>query len=133
MKVITNKQDLEMEIVDLLRLFEKDKDDGIVLFHEENYFNDICVNTFKIVEGDQKWEYGFENSMPQNLSDLKLKSFRKRFVKNNLYDLLSKKYQKVLPWGSLTGIRPTKLARDLIESGEVKEYLISEFLQKEFI
>lgn len=132
MKVITNKQDLEMEINDLLRLFEKSEEDLVELFHEENFFNDICVNSFKIVDNGKTEEYGFENVVPKNLTELKLKSFRKRFVKNNLYDLLSKKYNKTLPWGSLTGIRPTKLARDIIEDGEVKEYLISEYLQKEF-
>lgn len=132
MKVFTKSEDLEMDIVDLLRLFEKDKEDGISLFHEENFLNDICVNTFTIEENNKKSMYGFENKIPQNLTPLKLKSFRKRFVKNNLYDLLSKLYNKKLPWGSLTGIRPTKLARDLIESGEVKEYVIAEYLQKEF-
>ena len=132
MELITNKEDLEMEIMDLLRLFKINENDAIKIFHEENFFNDICVNTFKITEDGKTDEYGFENQMPSDLSDLKFKSFRKRFVKNNLYDLLSKRYKIILPWGSLTGIRPTKLARDLIESGEVKEYLIAEYLEKEF-
>ena len=132
MKVFTNAEDLEMDIIDLLRLFEKDKEDGISLYHEENFLNDICVNTFTIESEKGKSVYGFENKIPQNLTPLRYKSFRKRFVKNNLYDLLSKLYNKKLPWGSLTGIRPTKLARDLIESGEVKEYVIAEYLQKEF-
>jgi len=132
MKVFTKSEDLEMDIVDLLRLFEKDGDDGISLYHEENFLNDICVNTFTIEEGNKKSVYGFENKIPQNLSPLRYKSFRKRFVKNNLYDLMSKLYNKKLPWGALTGIRPTKLARDLIESGEVKEYVVAEYLQKEF-
>lgn len=132
MKVFTKSEDLEMDIVDLLRLFEKDTEDGICLYHEENFLNDICVNTFTIEEGNKKSVYGFENKIPQNLTPLRYKSFRKRFIKNNLYDLLSKLYNKKLPWGALTGIRPTKLARDLIESGEVKEYVIAEYLQKEF-
>lgn len=132
MKVFTKSEDLEMDIVDLLRLFEKDGDDGISLYHEENFLNDICVNTFTIEEGNKKSVYGFENKIPQNLSPLRYKSFRKRFVKNNLYDLMSKLYNKKLPWGALTGIRPTKLARDLIENGEVKEYVVAEYLQKEF-
>ena len=132
MKVITNKEDLEIEIVDLLRLFNKFNDDGVTLFHEESFFNDICINTFTILDGDKKEIIGFENTMPQNISSLKHKSFRKRFVKNNLYDLMSKRLNIKLPWGALTGIRPTKLARDLIESKEVKDYLIAEYLQKEF-
>lgn len=132
MKVVTNKEDLEMEIVDLLRLFDKALDDGTVLYHEESFWSDICLNTFTIEENGKRESFGFENTVPQNLTELKLKSFRKRFVKNNLYDLMSKRLNKKLPWGSLTGIRPTKLARDLIKSGEVSDYLIAEFLQKEF-
>ena len=46
-------------------------------------------------------------------SELKRKSLRKRYSKVALYDFLSKKENKTLPWGSLTGIRPTKLAREL--------------------
>lgn len=132
MKVITNKEDLEIEIIDLLKLFDMYSDDGIILNHEESFFNDICVNTFTIIEGAKKEVIGFENILPNNLDDLKLKSFRKRFVKNNLYDLMEKKCNKKLPWGALTGIRPTKLARDLIENREVKDYLVAEYLQKEF-
>lgn len=132
MIVKTNREDLEIEIIDLLRLFDKSKDDGITLFHEETIENDICVNSFTIIDGEKREIVGFENVIPKNLTDLKLKSFRKRFVKNNLYDLLSKKYKQTLPWGALTGIRPTKLARDLIESGEAKEYIITEYLQKQF-
>lgn len=132
MKIWTKSEDLEMDIADLLRLFDKDKEDGTSLYHEENFLNDICVNTFTIEDDKGKSVYGFENKIPQDLTPLRYKSFRKRFVKNNLYDLLSKKYNQKLPWGSLTGIRPTKLARDLIESGEVKEYVIAEYLQKEF-
>ena len=132
MKVLTNKDDLEMEIVDLLRLFGKAEDDGAELCHEEFLHEEKCNNQFKITENGVCEQFSFENNLPKDLSELKLKSFRKRFVKNNLYDLLSKRYNKTLPWGALTGIRPTKLARDLIESGEVKDYLISEYLQKEF-
>ena len=39
---------------------------------------------------------------------------------------------KTLPWGALTGVRPSKFARDLIENGECKEYLIVETLASEY-
>ncbi len=37
----------------------------------------------------------------------------KRFLKISLYDMLSQLTQKTMPWGSLTGIRPTKLFYEL--------------------
>lgn len=45
----------------------------------------------------------------ENLSELKIKRYIKRYIKCALYNVLSKKTGKKLPWGSLTGIRPTKL------------------------
>lgn len=37
----------------------------------------------------------------------------KRYLKISLYDILSQLTQKTMPWGSLTGIRPTKLFYEL--------------------
>lgn len=51
----------------------------------------------------------------------------KKLTKISLYELLSKFFDKEMPWGALTGIRPTKLAHDLIKKGmliaEVKSFL----------
>lgn len=37
-------------------------------------------------------------------------SVEKRYAKLALYELLSERYNKQLPWGALTGVRPTRLA-----------------------
>ncbi len=51
------------------------------------------------------------------------KSLVKRFSKLGLYRILSKRYQKTLPWGSLTGIRPTRLAyQNLEKKGEFEAF-----------
>ncbi|MBP3619088.1 MAG: coproporphyrinogen dehydrogenase HemZ, partial [Clostridia bacterium] len=71
-------------------------------------------------------------SLPQDASALLKKSLTKRKFKNQLYEVLSKISGKALPWGSLTGVRPTKFARDLIERGEVKPHLISETLIRDY-
>jgi oxygen-independent coproporphyrinogen-3 oxidase len=56
------------------------------------------------------------------------KKYTKRFLKNIIYDYLSEKLNIVLPYGSLTGVRPTKLYYELNKRVEnPKEYLISEF------
>ncbi len=41
----------------------------------------------------------------------------KSMVKRCLYHLLSRQTGKVLPWGTLTGIRPTKIATAMLEEG----------------
>lgn len=49
----------------------------------------------------------------KNQSKLESKKYIKRFIKRNIYNCLKSHTKKVLPWGSLTGIRPTKLTREL--------------------
>lgn len=51
------------------------------------------------------------------LSDIKKKSESKRLAKIMLYDYLSRKLNVCLPYGSLTGIRPTKLYHELTRQG----------------
>jgi oxygen-independent coproporphyrinogen-3 oxidase len=52
----------------------------------------------------------------------------KRYAKRDLYRLLCAKCHYSLPYGSLTGVRPTKLFYDLLEEGEYPERtLIEEF------
>ena len=46
-------------------------------------------------------------------------------LKNLLYYVLSKYTGKVLPWGNLTGIRPTKIAYGLLDEGKTEEEVIS--------
>ena len=46
---------------------------------------------------------------------LNRKRFEKRALKIAVFRLLQKLYCREMPWGSLTGIRPTKLFRDLVE------------------
>lgn len=52
-----------------------------------------------------------------NLSEIKKKSEIKRFCKISLYSFLSESLKVKLPYGSLTGIRPTKLFTDLQDNG----------------
>ena len=62
-------------------------------------------------------------------SDKKQKKLR-AFVKKELYIVLSQFLNKKSPWGTLTGIRPTKIVHALIEDG-LNENAISYYLQQE--
>ena len=46
-------------------------------------------------------------------------------LKHLLYSVLSKYTGKILPWGNLTGIRPTKIAYGLLEEGKTEDEVIS--------
>ena len=45
----------------------------------------------------------------------------KNALKQNLYDLLKEGTGRELPWGTLTGIRPTKIPMKLMEEGKTDE------------
>ncbi len=47
-------------------------------------------------------------------------------LKRTVYSALSKRTGKTLPWGSLTGIRPTRLVRRRIESGMPEDQIVDD-------
>ena len=55
--------------------------------------------------------------------DYKNKKIAKNPLKAVLYHLLSDYTGKKLPWGSLTGVRPTKIATELLERGQNDEQI----------
>lgn len=63
-------------------------------------------------------DFNFDFSLSVSLLDLKIKSQEKRFSKVALYEVLSKISGKTLPYGSLTGIRPTKLFKEMLLQNE---------------
>jgi len=52
-------------------------------------------------------------AVPPGGDALRTKKLKKRFVKECVYEVCKQHFNKRMPWGSLTGIRPTKLLRDL--------------------
>lgn len=66
-----------------------------------------------------------------NLSIEERKSY-KNHLKRLLYKMLSQLSERTLPWGTLTGIRPTKIPMKLLEEGgnldTIQEYMENEYL-----
>ncbi len=134
MKIITDETYLEQEIFALTHLFMQDTelDDNKPYI----YFNMNLVGVNLFVDFTIEFEddtIKFQNTVTINKykSELEQKRYVKRAVKNQLYNILSKKFNKTLPWGSLTGIRPTKVGYELLESG-VDKYFIKEALMKDY-
>ena len=127
--ISTNNEEYLTELQDLCKLFGEE---NIKIDHTETRqgekIEDACVVNF---DGKEK-AYSFKYVLPSNISELQDKSLRKRYVKNHLYQILSPLLKKTLPWGSLTGVRPTKFARDLVAKGEIKDYLLADVLEKEY-
>ncbi len=53
--------------------------------------------------------------------------------KRNLYLSLSAETNKTLPWGYLTGVRPSKIAYSMLESGFDETEIMREFEQEHFV
>ena len=102
---------LEPELMDVVRLFS-----GAETLEIQHTFTQghMLRNTFCIDGCEYVYEDAHESAGIQ-------KSDIKRASKLALYRLLSGRFQKTLPWGSLTGIRPTRLAYQQLESGAAFE------------
>lgn len=128
--VSTNKEELYLDLCDLVYLFQVP--DSVNIEHEEVETPGHILNIFLLQRDECRQEYRFEYDFEIGLTALQKKSLRKRQVKVHLYDVLSAFLHRTLPWGSLTGVRPTKFARDLVESGQVKDFLLAEVLERDY-
>jgi oxygen-independent coproporphyrinogen-3 oxidase len=111
----TNCDFLENELLDAARLFKNRPQSILHAFHFEE---GVFYNDFEI-DGEK---FSFEDE-GQVCDELIFKRLERRFAKLRLYEILSNKYGEKMPWGALTGIRPTKLAYTEIENGKDFETL----------
>ena len=126
MKIVCQNEDFEKDMQDLVNLFYEDCPFSIVHDFSKNGAN--VHSTIKV--DDKVFEKDFV--LPKGVDALLEKSLLKRYFKNQLYEILSSEAKKSLPWGSLTGVRPTKFARDLLERGEVKPHILTETLVRDY-
>ena len=101
---------LENELLDVVRLFKRRPEN---LDHSFAYAEGVFCNTFTV---DGK-TYTFQDK-GEVCDELEYKRLERRFAKLRLYGILSEIYGEKMPWGALTGIRPTKLAYGEIEKGK---------------
>ena len=111
MQLTTNCSFLENEILDVARLFPRRPES---ITHAFRYAQDggIFYNDF-VLDGEP---FSFQDR-GQVCNEIEWKRLERRFAKLHLYEILSRKYQTQMPWGALTGIRPTKLAYTELENG----------------
>ncbi len=115
----TNIEFLNCDLTEVLNLFESGND--INVKHRLKEADGKFVNTITI--NGKVFAYG--NFVGEILDPICHKRLLKRYAKLSLYKALSKFFEKELPWGALTGIRPTKLAYQQIkESGEFEEFFM---------
>ena len=106
----TNLNFLHPELMDVVRLFAGAEDMQIshaVAYEDGAFTNTVTVDGRAFSARDEaSWT-----------DELHYKSLVKRYAKLALYDALSAVTGVTLPWGALTGIRPTRLAYAELEAG----------------
>ena len=110
MTFTTDCQFLENELLDVVRLFKCRPE---VLTHSFAFKEGVFCNTFSVDNKNFYYEDG-----GQVRDELEFKRLERRFAKLRLYQILSAEYKEEMPWGALTGIRPTKLAYMEQEQGK---------------
>lgn len=133
--VISNDEKLIADIKEVVNLFVNEKDFFVEHNFSENIgkiINSVTVSPITVQSNTTKTEYFYEFDYIKSDDELENKRIKKRYAKLAVYLALSKYFNKILPWGALTGIRPTKLAYTEKENGrDFKKLFSSTFLVSE--
>ena len=126
-KIQTNCESYRNELEEMVRAFSPYLtlgDGGVIVTA------DLLIEEDKAITIIKSSEYGTisgEYPLASDISELSLKRYLKRYLKRDLYDYFSSMTGVSLSYGSLTGIRPTKLLYELIEEGKGKRELVDFF------
>jgi len=113
----TNLEFLQNDLREVANMFDGGLD--LKIRHRTTEGENKLVNTVTI--NGKVFAYG--NLVKPFKDEIEKKRIVKRFAKLSLYKGLCKFFETSLPWGALTGIRPTKLAyQQMEETGEFKEF-----------
>lgn len=130
MQIVSNIPKYEKDLTELARLFYKKNSntESIAIFHTlTNLDNNLLSNTYIIKENDKEV---YKHTKVDN-SEMQFKLSVIKLLHLGLYETLSKYLKVNMPWGALVGIRPVKMARNLLENGLNNASLIN-YLQKNY-
>ena len=107
----TDLENLTKELQEVINLFELD--DNIDITHcfaikDGNYINTVTI------DGEA---FSYADKIPKTNSEMEEKRYIKRYAKLSVYKAISEKTKQIMPWGALTGVRPTKLAYQELRRG----------------
>lgn len=122
---------LEEELNRLLHFFGNElniEEFDINIRHKCNKQDNTVINNIFF---DNKLIHSRKDEINTSSSILQ-KRYYKRYAKLALYEALSKHFKTTLAWGSLTGIRPTKLFYELMEEYDNNPYQAKHHLIHDF-
>ena len=114
----TNTEFLKAEMADVLRLFGDVPDVAHTFVYAENNFMNA------VIVGGREYDFC---ERQECAGEIEFKRYARRFAKLALYEALRAETGRSMPWGALTGIRPTKLAYAEQAAGRRFEPLLEKF------
>ena len=133
-EVIVNRPSFEYDIHSLVKSFFPRED---VQIHVQDTFTEDTALCISVEFTDETvsvclMEQGEEKESGVSVINYAERKETKNRLKRQLYQLLCAYTGQTLPWGTLTGIRPAKIAMGLIEQGmsnvETAEYMRNTYL-----
>ena len=133
-EVIVNRPSFEYDIHSLVKSFFPRED---VQIHVQDTFTEDTALRISVEFTDEivsicLMEQGEEKGSGASVINYAERKETKNRLKRQLYQLLCAYTGQTLPWGTLTGIRPAKIAMGLIEQGmsnvETAEYMRNTYL-----
>ena len=119
-----NKPEFEYDIHSLIKAFFPEE--NVSATAEEKKYDEEITRMFQICYGEKEissaWD-GITSGKKGEVSfevDFSDRQATKNQLKQKLYQVLSDITGEKLPWGTLTGIRPTKIPMKLLEEGKSK-------------
>ena len=133
--ILLNDNAYEQDIRELLmafypgETFVHEKQDGVSFYIEGIRTDDGDGTHFRLRVSDPDGIVSEETEFP---IDYAVRLNAKTTIKKELYGILNKRTRKELPWGTLTGIRPTKIAMTRLDHGEDEESIRS-FMRETYL
>ncbi len=122
MEVRISEANYEYDIHSLVKAFYPEE------VHVKNEETGENYSGFKVFYGNgnesscvQYYEKGIEQEQTVFFMDENDRSGSKNHLKQALYHVLSQVTGKTLPWGTLTGIRPTKIVMTMLKQGAARD------------
>lgn len=122
-----NEPNFEYDIHSLIKAFYPEENVSVTA-EEKNYEEPVTANLeINYQESSIQIAWKEADIMHEFAVETSDRAETKNKLKQELYQLLSKQKGENLPWGTLTGIRPTKIPMKLLEEGksrsEIKAYM----------
>ncbi|SHH14007.1 coproporphyrinogen dehydrogenase HemZ [Tepidibacter thalassicus] len=128
LNVFLKNHNYKYEVGELLKLFTtqfKFVDDDLnkdkILINELIIEDNLIISNTYIYENNNLKIRLEEKDVMSSLDEKILKRESKIVIKRSIFKVLKKIYKSFVPWGILTGIRPTKIVHELLDENKNKE------------